>query len=308
MIKLEAENLQLKGDIDSHNSRNTILQELLNQANKKSEERENRYLEVYQEKLSLESSLESTAQGDLIQKYEPCGLKAKNFAHDFDSTDVFHKTRQSLEAERKTNAELTAELSKVKLQLKAANKSCESLNPLLGEGSETCANFLAASLGDKHEPTALAMNKKNQSTALMEPRQENEQSISLAERIEDNLHSYESLLSDNSNDNGVIRNNLAATELKETLREVARAAAASSNANKNVAGSQAFDSKIDSIAEMLMKDREGLARSKEVHKTKSFSQAFADIELHDLSPLPNRSNSQSILKRLSRLISKADNL
>lgn len=307
MVKLEAENLQLKADIDSQNSRNIVLQELLNQANKKSEERENRYLQIYQEKLSLESSLESTAQGDPVQKYEPCGPKVKNLAHVFDSTDVFRKTRQNLEAERKTNAELKAELSKVKLQLQAANKSCKLLNPLLGEQSETCANLLVASLGDQHEPTALATNKKNQSTTLKEPLQENEQSISLAERIKANLDSYEFLLSDDSDDNTAIRNNLSTTELKETLREVARAAAASSNANKNMTGSQAFDSKIDSIAKMLMKDREGLARSKEVHKTKSFSQAFAAIELHDLSPLPNRSISPSILKRLSRLISKADN-
>ena len=142
LSKLEAENLQLKASADNQDSKTTTLQQLLDQAHQKLEEREKSYLEIYQEKLSLESSLDSISQGDPVQRYRPHSAGDRNLIYRFDSTDVFRKTREKLDVERKRNAELEAELSTVKFQLQAANNDCKSLNMLCWRQVKASTNLL----------------------------------------------------------------------------------------------------------------------------------------------------------------------
>ena len=250
IFELQAEIQQLKTDTANLGSKNTVLQQLLDQANEKLEEGEKRYLEIFQDKLTLES-LELISQGDPIQRYTQHDAKVRNLIHNLDSTDVFRKTRDKVEAEQKRNSELQAELSMVKSQLQEANNSCKLLDTLYGKGLGH-ANSLAVSLGDER--------------ALQE--------------------------------------NTTSTEgLKASLKEVAGAAAANASGNTKPAGTKTSQKNIDAMAQMILKDREQLAKLAEVQKTKSFSKAFFDIELREL---PTPPASSSTIKRFSRFITKAN--
>lgn len=142
LSKLEAENLQLKASADNQGSKTTTLQQLLDQAHQKLEEREKSYLEIYQEKLSLESSLDSISQGDPVQRYTPHSVSDRNLIYRSDSTDVFRKTREKLDVERKRNAEPEAELSTAIFQLQAANNDCKLLNVLCWKQVKANTNLL----------------------------------------------------------------------------------------------------------------------------------------------------------------------
>lgn len=251
IFELQAEIQQLKTDAANLGSKNTVLQQLLDQANEKLEEGEKRYLEIFQDKITLESSLESISQGDPIQRYTQHGAKVRNLIYNLDSTDVFRKTRDKVEAEQKRNSELQAELSMVKSQLQEANNSCKMLDTLYGKGLGH-ANSLSVSLGDERAS----------------------------------------------------QENTTSTEgLKASLKEVAGAAAANASGNTKSAGTKTPKKNIDAMAQMILKDREQLAKLAEVQKTKSFSKAFFDIELRELPTPPAPS---STIKRFSRFITKAN--
>lgn len=293
LSELQAENQQLKAGTDNQGSKNTMLQQLLDQANEKLEDHDKRYLEMFQEKLSLESSLESITQGDPIQRYTPHGPTVRNLIHKTDSTDVFRKTRDKVAAEQKKNLELQAELSLVKSKLQAANNNCKSL---YGEGSKH-ANHTAVSLLGMDEHSALAIMKENESAALTGLQQENKQL------------KQKSLLRNAMGNRKALQENPTSTEqLKATSKEVAKPAAAGAPGNKNPAGTKVFDKQVDSMAQVVLKDREQLAKLREVQKTKSLLNGYSDIELDDLNLLPNPRASSSTFKRFTmKFMMTADN-
>lgn len=121
--------------------------------------------------------------------------------------------------------------------------------------------------------------------ALTEQQQENEQ---LKQDFDEMKFDFDKNLS------------FSAEQIKATVQEVVNAAAASGP------GRQAFDKRIDSMAQMIMKDKQRVAQLAEVQETKSLSRTFSDIELHDLHKSPSPAASSSTIQRLSRFITKAN--
>lgn len=117
VTKLETEYQQLKATNALEVSKNTALQGVLDNTIKSHEQIDRKNLEVYQEKLMLESFVATVEQGDPIQRYTVESTPEDRHAHDVTSTEVFKKMRDQVSKEQKRSAVLEAELSEMKTQL-----------------------------------------------------------------------------------------------------------------------------------------------------------------------------------------------
>ncbi len=117
VAELETENQKLKAEVTLQESKTRALQQLLKDAEERQEERDRKNLEVYQEKLMLESSLAAIEQGDPIQGYVIQAAAEKDHANEIFRTEVFKKMRDQVGMEQKRAAGLEAELYDLRSQL-----------------------------------------------------------------------------------------------------------------------------------------------------------------------------------------------
>lgn len=126
ITELETEIEQLKATNALEVSRNTVLQGILEDTIKSHEQIEGKSLEVYQEKLRLESLVAAIEQGDPVQRYTIQSTPEDCDAHNVTSTEVFKKMRDQVSKEQKRSAELEAELSEMKTRLQNEIESRKS--------------------------------------------------------------------------------------------------------------------------------------------------------------------------------------
>ena len=118
VVQLENENQQLQSANALQASQNTALQQLLEDTRESHEQRDMKSLQIYQEKLKLESSLAAIKEDDLTQGYAIKSIVNNKDTHEITSTEAFKKMRDQLKAEQKKSARLEADLSALKAQLK----------------------------------------------------------------------------------------------------------------------------------------------------------------------------------------------
>lgn len=153
VAELETVNQQLQATITLHASKNTALEQLLEDAKERQDERDRKNLEVYQEKLMLESSLAAVEQGDPIQGYSVPITNKNQHAHGSSSTEVFKKMRDQVGMEQQRSAELEAEISTLKSELQVVENDCMLFESDYWKMFEVHSNSLSASPDDTKRQT-----------------------------------------------------------------------------------------------------------------------------------------------------------
>lgn len=293
--ELENEIQQLKSSAGNRDSKNAILQQFLDDANAKLEEREKKHLQLYKENLSLIASLESVSQGDPIQRSITCDGVLGTLVNKHDSTDVFHKMRDQVKAEQTRHADLEVELSSIKSQLQNSENKCK-LTEIYRESSERYANYFAVSLVGVNESSAIEALKTHQSAVLAETQSENRRLTRQFQDIEHDLEEHKVILRDTMKEKKALEESKSSNEdIKAALQEFTREAANRAE-NPNSTSNSAFEKQITIMADKITAGRERLAKRAEVQKTKSLWACYSDIGLSNISPSIAPS---STLKRLS---------
>lgn len=117
IAKLSGQLQELKNTPRGVDAKSVMLQQLLDDAKAKHTGLEDMYLETYQEKLMLESSLAEVQQGYPIQGYDLGKPTGRTLTHSRDSTEVFQKMRKHLSNYKRKTADIETELATVKAQL-----------------------------------------------------------------------------------------------------------------------------------------------------------------------------------------------
>lgn len=262
--ELETRNQQLKSAASEQDSRIAMLQQLFDDAKERQEEREKKHLEVYQEKLKLESSLASLRQGDSIQEYARLFQDTRKFP-DVVSAKMFEKVREQVHADQKKRIKTESELSGVKSQLQGAEIDGMSSKYLYRTIINAQSDIISVQTVDANDMPPLEEVKQRLSTTLTELQSENENLKRQNRDILLDLEQHKTLLQNamdekNAKQDGENSN----LELKAILRELKAATTerppqASENTNAGL------DKQIDTWADKLVSSRERLAKSAEVH-------------------------------------------
>jgi len=168
IAKLSGELQELKNTPLGVDAKSVMLQQLLEDARAKHTALEEMYLETYQEKLMLESSLAEVQQGHPIQGYGLWNPTTRTRTHSRDSTEVFQKMREQLSNYKRKTADIETELARTKAQLSVSQADRMSL--LMHAMEEEDANEPSVSLVGKAEQDALDKLKNSNLAELTDLR------------------------------------------------------------------------------------------------------------------------------------------
>ena len=284
--ELETQNQQLKGAASEQDSRIAMLQELLDDAKERQEEREEKHLEVYQEKLLLESSLASLQQGDSIQGYARLSQDSRKFPNVL-STEIFEKMRKQVNAEHMKRIEAESELSSVKSQLQAAESDGMSSKYLYRTMIDEYSNLLSVQIMDPNDMPSLEEVKQRLSSTLTELQSENKNVKRQTRNILLDLEQHKTLLKNAMDEKNAKQDSENSDlELKAILQDI-KAATTERPLQAFENTDAGLNKQIDTWADKLVSSRERLAKSEEVQAS-IFSQ---ELELQIPQPrFTRRSN------------------
>jgi len=166
IAKLSGQLQELKDTPRGVDAKSVMLQQLLDDAKAKHTALEDMYLETYQEKLMLESSLAEVQQGHPIQGYDLWKSTGRTLTHSRDSTEVFQKMRKHLSNYKRKTADIEIELATTKAQLTVSQADRMSL--LMHTMENEHADEPSVSLIGKAERNALDKLKNSSLAELTE--------------------------------------------------------------------------------------------------------------------------------------------
>lgn len=124
--KLESENQQLQTAKVVQASEMEALHQLLEDTKARYERRELESLQMYQEKLALESSIAAIKENGSSPGYAIPSSCDREGAQGFSSIDAITQMRDQINAEKQKSAQLEAEVSRLKSQLDGTESDCSS--------------------------------------------------------------------------------------------------------------------------------------------------------------------------------------
>ena len=258
---LEAEQQETQSDSDAQVS---ALQTMLNNANERQKLRDEKHLETYHEKLQLESSLKKLQEGASIEGSKSTGPKVRKIAHGLDSTEIFQKRTAQLEHEQKKRAEIEAELREAIRQVDASQQDRMFLENIFWMVVEQHTNHLSVTLVDMDKLKMLEEVKKQKSVALTELQKQHKLLQGNYKEVESDLDNHKALLRKSVDDRASMQ--ITASQVKElqSILEVVKAATAGQSSSSS--SQDAIAKRVESLANVITRDREGVAVAREVNK------------------------------------------
>ena len=258
---LEAEHRETQQDRDAQVS---ALQTMLDNAHERQKLRDEKYFETYYEKLQLESSLKQIEEGKSIEGSKSTVPLVMNITHKPDSTDTFEKKGAQLGNEKKKRAEIEAQLRDAIRQVDASRQDRMSLEDLFWLVVEQHTNHLSVALVDMDKLNMLEEVKKQNFTALTELQEQHKNLQGNYRGMANDLDDHKAMLRKSIDERASAQ---GATSFKQDLGsilEVVKAATAERSTNST--GQDAIAKRVESLAEIITKDREGVFMAKEVNK------------------------------------------
>ena len=194
VAKLSGEIQELKKSTPEEDAKSVMLQQLLDDANQKHAILEEKYLEAYQDKLVLESSLADVQQGHPIEGYGLWNPTTGINTHLSGSTEVFQKMRRQLSTYKRRLSESETELARTKAQLTTSQADRMSLQRIILASKAEGANELSVSLIGKDEREALEELKQFNSAELTDLRTDRSLLEKRAKGLEADLDEHNILL------------------------------------------------------------------------------------------------------------------
>lgn len=276
VASLSREIQELKRSTPGASAQKVMLQQLLDDVNKKHAALEEKYLDVYQEKLVLESSLADVQQGHPIEGY---GLHISNISHhthDHDSTEVFQKMREQLSNAKRKASDVEHELAETKRQLLASQSDRMSFQEAPDAVGGKHANQSSVSMVGKTERDALEELKDSNSRESTELRSENSLLQKRSEGLEADLEEHKNLLRNALREKSDVQKMLSQQEdqLQETERssndlkatlDVLKAASAGRAEGHAEAVDEMLERHVKQLATKITKGRERLLKLTEVY-------------------------------------------
>lgn len=258
---VEAEHRETQSIRDAHVS---ALQSMLDDANERQKTRNEKHLETYQEKLQLEASLNQIQQGASAEWSKSTSPEFRNVTHTSNSTESFEKRTAQLEAEKKKRAEIEGQLREAIRQLDTSQNDRMSLEDLFWMVVEQHTNHLSVALVDMDKLKMLEEVKKHNSAALTQLQKQHKILQGDYREMESDLDDHKVMLQ-NSTDARASKQGTASSEQElQNILEIVRAATAERPANS--AGQEAIVQRFESLTDIITRDREGVAKAREVNK------------------------------------------
>ena len=258
---LEAEQRETQSDLDAQVS---ALQSMLDSANERQKMRDEKHLETYEEKLQLESSLKQIKHGKPIEGSKSTSPKARRVTHHRSSTEIFQKKTAQLEAERKKRAEIEAQLREAIRQVDASQRDRMSLEDLFWMVVEQHTNHLSVALVDLDKLKMLEEVKKQNSAALIQLHKQHKILQGHYIEMESDLDDHKVMLRKSVDDRSSMQSTASSKQELQSILEVVKAATAERPAES--AGQDAIARRVESLADVISKEREGVAVAREVNK------------------------------------------
>lgn len=255
---LEAEHRETQSIRDAHVS---ALQSMLDEANERQKIRNEKYLETYEEKLQLEASLNQIQQGVSAEWSKSISPESRNVTHTSNSTESFQKRTAQLEAEKKKRAEIEGQLREAIRQLDASQHDRMSLEDLFWMVVEQHTNHLSVALVDVDKLKMLEEVKKHNSAALTQLQKQYKILQGDYREMESDLENHKVML---QNSTDAKQGTTSSEQDLQNILDIVRAATAERPAN--LAGQEAIVQRVESLTDIITRDREGVAKAREVNK------------------------------------------
>ena len=192
IAKLSAQLLELRKTPVGVDAKSVMLQQLLDDSKAKHAALEEMYLETYQDKLMLETSLAGIQQGHPIQGYGLWDPTTRPFTHSRDSTEVFQKMREQLSNYKRKTADFETELARTRAQLTVSQADRMSL--LMHAMEDGDADEPSVSMVGKGDQDALDRLKSSTMAELTHLRADHSLLQKKAKDLEADLDEHKTLL------------------------------------------------------------------------------------------------------------------
>ena len=192
IAKLSGELRELKQTAPGVNAESVMLQQLLDHAKAKHAALEEMYLDTYQDKLMLETSLAEVQQGHPIEGYGLWSPTTRTNTHSRDSTVVFQNMHDQLSNYKRRTSEIETELARTKAQLTVSQADRMSL--LMHALEDEDADEPAVSLVGEAEQEALGKLKSSQLNELTDLRVDYSRLQKWTKGLESDLDEHKVLL------------------------------------------------------------------------------------------------------------------
>ena len=259
---LEAEHRETQSERDAQNS---ALQTMLDNANERQRLWDEKRLETYHEKLRLESSLKKMQEGISIEGSKSTGPQVRKSAHNLDSTEIFQKRTAQLENEKKKRAEIETELREAIRQVDASQQDRMFLEDIFWMVVEQHTNHLSVALVDMDKLKMLEEVKRQNSTALIELQKQHKLLQGSYKEAENDLDSHRALLRKSIDNRASMHTTASQQQELQNILEVVRAAT-SKQSTTSTSSQDAIAKRIESLTNIITRDREGVAVAREVNK------------------------------------------
>lgn len=261
LAQVEAEQRETQSNRDAHVS---ALQSMLDDANERQKTRDEKYLETYQEKLQIEASLNQILQGKSIEGSKSTGPKLRYVTHTSDSTETFQKRTAQLEAEKMKRAEIEGQLREAIRQLDASQHDRMSLEDLFWMVVEQHTNHLSVALVDMDKLKMLEEVKMHNSAALTKLQKQHKVLQSQYKEMGSDLDDHKVMLRNSTDARASIQGTASSEQELQNILKIVKAAAAERPADS--ADHEAISQRVELLTEIITKDREGVAKAREVNK------------------------------------------
>ena len=232
ITELRDENIRLQSSVGDSEAKAGMLEQMLDDVREQSEERERKHLEMYQQNLVLESSLQAMQKGQRIQEYvaPPMpGSVSTNCPH---STEIFEQTKKQLVTVEKARSELEQQLKRTREELEECQNDCMSWKTSYWQVVDEGANYLSVSMVDKDKLRQVEEIKRQQSTKVSEVQKENKALKRRTVDLETDRKGLQALLRNGINKDTSKESSIANEKLDDLLTGV-KALASQSSAKAN---------------------------------------------------------------------------
>ena len=257
---LEAESQETQTELDNQIS---ALRSMLDDANERLRTRDEKYLNLFQENLQLESSLKQVQEGTSIQGSKSESPKIRDPTHKPCSTESFQKRTAQLEQEKKKRAEVEGQLREAIRQVDASQQDRMSLEGLFWMVVEQHTNHLSVALVDLDKLEMLEEVKKQNSAALIHLQKQHKALQGHYNGVESDLDDHKAMLRKSIDDEASTQVNTSSSQELQSILEVIKAATAE-RPTESIAHI-AITERIESLSEIISTDREGVAKAREVN-------------------------------------------
>ena len=288
IAELKDDNRKLQSSRGESEAKIGMLEQMIDDVREHSEEREEKHLETYQENLVLQSSLQALQKGQRIQECEIFNPPTSLSAYTSISTDIFKKTQDRLEEERRRRSLLEQQLKSTQEELRESQNDCMSWKSTYWQVVDEGANYLSVSLVDQDKLRAVKEVKKQQSVELTNAQKENKALKRRTVDLETDRAGLQNLLRDHIDRKTSKEDTTTNDDLKDLLTGLKAALPDRSTKSAKNDFNEDPDKYIDALGKTLMEKNAQLSAREEVQRqADKFSKQASSAPTPQLFPSTN---------------------